>query len=157
MTSDLYQHEYNNLNHYNHNQLSRFLDKINYPDPRNVNPKDIDKNIRDGIVRINKSDWVWTVFSCSGHTNKFSHPYIVFIVDNKYKGLLLENIYNSFYKDIDNINLPLYGGRTFEISTCYSDNKFSMLSLHISDYKRSRLKEYQSILNNLLLNITLSP
>ena len=138
MTSDLYQHEYNNLNHYNHNHLSRFLDKINYPDPRNVNPKDIDKKIRDGIVRINKSNWVWTVYSCSGHMNKFSHPYIVFIVDNKYKGLLLENIYNSFNKDIDDI-------------------KFSMLSLHISGYKRSRLKEYQSILNNILLNILLSP
>jgi hypothetical protein len=157
MTSDLYQHEYNNINHYNHNRLSRFLADINYPDPRNVNPKDIDKKIRDGIVRINKSDWVWTVFSCSGHKNKISRPYLVFIVDNKYKGLLLENIYNSFSTGINNITFPLCGGRAFEISTGYNDNNFTMITLHMSRYKKSRLQEYQSVLNNLLMNIPLSP
>ncbi len=157
MTSDLYQHEYNNNNHYNHNRLSRFLASINYSDPRYVKPKDIDKNIREGIIRINKSDWVWTVFSCSGHKNKPYHPYLVFIVDNKYKGLLLENIYNSFSTNVHSTSFPLCGGRTFEIHTGYNDDNFTMITLHFTNYKKSRLKEYQSVLNNLLMNIPLSP
>lgn len=155
MTSDLFQHEYNNKNHYNHNALTRFLDKINYPDPRNVEGANIDKKIRDGILRINKSNWVWTLFSCSGHKKKSYTPYLVFIVDKKYKGLLLEHIYDSLSLQSTYNNIfPLHGGLYFRVNPGYSDNNFCTLTVY---FKKNNLKSYQSAINHLLFNLPLSP
>ncbi len=45
--------------------LTKFLNEINYDDPRDTNFEEIqlDEKIKDFVITINKSNWVYTLFS----------------------------------------------------------------------------------------------
>lgn len=47
-------------------------DRVMFPDftPAEIENAPIDITIRDSIVRINKSKWVRTVYSCQGHKDR---------------------------------------------------------------------------------------
>jgi hypothetical protein len=68
-------------------KLTKLLEEINRPDPRTINTNiDIDPKIKQFIKIINKSNGIYTLYSCQGHIRKYKNktrfetPYIVWIV-----------------------------------------------------------------------------
>ena len=119
--------------------LDSFLEKINshkccqYDDPRiyNFSQKIIDIKLRNLLAKINKSDWCWTLFSCQGHKHKDgsqSLPYFVFVVRNEKKNMFLDLLLKTID---DNVNpvFPLYSPYSFEMSSGFSDENFSIISV----------------------------
>jgi hypothetical protein len=105
-------------------KLFKNVDK--YPD--DLKPKDIDLEIRDAIFKINKSGWVWSVFSCAGHKKNFQtseleiksdgnyrtgkiikvYVFLAFIVETPNIGKLLSCVYNAFNENFMNIEINNY-------------------------------------------------
>ena len=114
--------------------LSLFLEKISLfenHDPRLLikNKVHLDPKIKSTILAINQSGWCWTLFCCQGHIRgkqKGCIPYVVFIVKNEYKSLLLEKIFNNIPFDV-NIDFPLMNNFRVEISPGFKDEKYSLL------------------------------
>lgn len=136
-------------------ELSNFLSKLNsnnnhipFSDPRklNFNNQFIDKKIKFFLSTINKSDYCWTLFSCQGHNHKDgskSLPYFVFIVKNEFLGQFFRLIYDTIPKS-ENTNFPLLG-YSYNVSVGFSDEKFSIISIHWS----MQFLESRGILNTL--------
>lgn len=133
--------------------LTKFCNKINYRDPRTTNFEEIqlDTEIKEFVININKSNWIYTLFSCQGHNEKQnSHtlPYFVFIVDNNRITEFLKYIYNTvpdYHKN--NLNLtgiaensiiltenktkfPLAGGHEYKINPTYKDEYYTTISVY---------------------------
>ncbi len=144
-------------------KLTHFLEKISYSenhDPRLIrkNKVKIDEKIKNSILKINESNWVWTLWSCQGHLsgyNKGSLPYLVFIVKKEFLGSLLLKIYQSIpycaKKELPLVNGPF----SYTVTPGYTDENFSIVSLHYS-YARGTLvlNEIQQSINNLADSIT---
>lgn len=143
--------------------LTNFLIKIDYlenHDPRKLieNKVPLDKKIKNSVLKINNSNWVWTLWSCQGHNrgvNKGSVPYLVFIVEKKNLGNLLTLIHNSTPK-IATTEFPCYNGSfCYEISPGFEDEKYCIISLHYSlAYGTLKLNLIQQSMNTLAESIS---
>jgi hypothetical protein len=135
--------------------LNIFIKKISqgvvkYQDPRSLNLKSIDKDIRNSIENINKSKWCWTVWSCQGHINPDHSvlPYITFIVKTKKVNDLLNLVYKTlpFYRDE---KFPLCSGVSIQVIKGFSDHNFTVLSIYWSQNflmtKASKKRLYSTI------------
>lgn len=139
-------------------KLSEFLQKIDYlnnHDPRKLveNKVKLDKKIKDAVIKINKSKWVWTLWCCQGHNrgiNKGSVPYYVFIVEKTKLGDLLSKIHNSSPKQATE-EFPCHNGAFwYEISPGFEDENFMVLSLHYCRaYGNLSLNRIQQSMNDL--------
>ncbi len=133
--------------------LTKFLNEINYDDPRDTNFEEIqlDEKIKDFVITINKSNWVYTLFSCQGHkeeNNSHTLPYFVFIVENDRIQELLNHIYTTVPTyNKQNLNLPgiannsimltekvtkfpLAGGYEFKINPTYKNEHYTIISAY---------------------------
>jgi hypothetical protein len=133
--------------------LTRFCNAINYPDPRTTNFEEIqlDEQIKEFVINVNKSNWIFTLFSCQGHNeenNSQTLPYFVFIVENNRIQEFLKHIYNTVPTyNKQHINLPgiannsimltdtptkfpLAGGHEFKINPTYSDEHYTIISVY---------------------------
>ena len=136
--------------------LTKFCNEIDYNDPRNTNLEEIelDTNIKEFVININKSNWIYTLFSCQGHKEeKNSHtlPYFVFIVENNRINEFLQHIYNTtptykvttynlpeiasnniFLSETNNnkILYPLAGKYEFKINPAYSNQHYTVISVY---------------------------
>ena len=147
--------------------LDSFLEKINshkccqYDDPRiyNFSQKIIDIKLRNLLAKINKSDWCWTLFSCQGHKHKDgsqSLPYFVFVVRNEKKNMFLDLLLKTI-DDNANPVLPVYSPYSFEMSSGFSDENFSIITVWWSMAflkKRGKLSElhgrFESLADSIL-------
>jgi hypothetical protein len=135
--------------------LSLFLEKISLfenHDPRLLikNKVHLDPKIKSTILAINQSGWCWTLFCCQGHIRgkqKGCIPYVVFIVKNEYKSLLLEKIFNNIPFDV-NIDFPLMNNFRVEISPGFKDEKYSIISAHW--YCNMALSELQLVQDSMV-------
>ncbi len=133
--------------------LDTFLEKFNYSDPRNLKDVKLDRLIKKSILNINKSDWIWTLFCCQGHKHKngdFSVPYVVFIIDNKYKGKFFEYLHNS-YNMVNNNKFPLLGPE-LEIHFGYSDEDYFLVTVYF-EKNSGNYKKGREIINNFCNNV----
>lgn len=115
-------------------KLDKFLNKINYSNPSELNYKCIDKRIRKTILNFNKSKICRTLWSCQGHLyNDGSEalPYIIFIVKNNYIDYFLHNIFGTLPK-YKSVEFPIAPSQNFQISKGYSDKNFTIICLHWS-------------------------
>jgi hypothetical protein len=139
--------------------LTNFLKKIDAIDPRTINFEEIelDEQIKEFVININKSNWIYTIFSCQGHHHEnksFTNPYFVFIVDNHRIKHFLFHIYNTmphYNKNLLNLpgisntsiilseeeqkynnieKFPLSGGYEFKINPTTSDEHYSIISVY---------------------------
>ena len=124
---------------HNPDNLARFLDYIGHPeqfDPRYLkeNKIKLDSKIKDSIYKINRSNWLWTIWSCQGHLlgrEKGSIPYFTFIVDKKYLDRLFYIIHLSFPKEA-NLKFPIYSnGFWYGISQGVEDDIYCVISWHL--------------------------
>jgi hypothetical protein len=150
--------------------LTNFLKEINYQDPRTINFEEIplDEKIKDFVITINKTNWIYTLFSCQGHNeenNSHTLPYFVFIVDNNRIQEFLKHIYSTvptYYKN--NLNLPgiannsimltdtmtkfpLAGGYEFKINPTYQNQHYTIISV----YWDTKCIDNEEFYNNLNL------
>jgi hypothetical protein len=42
--------------------------------PHELTPEDVDEGIREAVVKINRSAWVWTLSCCAGHEKRAGEP-----------------------------------------------------------------------------------
>lgn len=133
--------------------LTTFLNQINYQDPRKTNFDEIslDDKIKNFVIKINKSNWIYTLFSCQGHNeenNSQTLPYFVFIVENNRIQEFLKHIYNtvpSYHKNFLNLpeiasnsimltqtmtKFPLAGGYEFRINPTYKNDYYTIISIY---------------------------
>ena len=133
--------------------LTNFLKEINFEDPRKTNFEEIelDDKIKEFVITINKSNWIYTLFSCQGHHHENKSetlPYFVFIVDNNRIQDFLKHIYstvptyNKNYLNLPGIannsimltetltKFPLVGGYEFKINPTYSNEFYSIISVY---------------------------
>jgi hypothetical protein len=142
--------------------LSYFLETIKYTgklDPRKLveNKIPIDKKIKDSVLKINQTNWVWTLWSCQGHNrgaNKGCLSYYVFVVKKKYLSVLLEKIYNTSPKTAT-CEFPCHNGSySYQLSAGYEDENFSVVSLHYhSSHGNLSLNRIQQSMNELAVSI----
>lgn len=138
--------------------ISYFLEKISYTgkhDPRKLieNKIPIDKKIKDSIIKINQTNWVWTLWSCQGHNrgvNKGSVPYLVFLVKKTHLAHLLLKIHQTSPK-IATADLPCFNGSFwYELSPGFEDENFAVISLHYCKaYGTLALNRIQQSMNDL--------
>lgn len=137
--------------------LQKFIKKISngvvkYDDPRFINGKIIDRKIRKTILKINKSNWCWTIWSCQGHLNKNydSLPYITFIVKNQDIFKLLNFIYSTL-PDHNNTKFPVASNAHYQVHKGYNDKNFTIISVYWNSYfiskKSYKNKFYQELMN----------
>lgn len=127
-------------------KLNQFCNDNNLINPKTINFEEIqiDDKIKYFIKTINKSNWIYTLYSCQGHKNKTT-PYFIFIVDNnKIKEIktLLKNTIpeNIITKDTIRIN-KIHTGKYYSTiathwTTEYIDNetfyqKLNQMAEHI--------------------------
>ena len=135
------------------NNLEQFLKDLNYSDPRNLKDVPLDRLIRKSILNINKSDWIWTLFCCQGHkysSKDYSLPYVVFVVDSKYKGRFFEHLHNS-YKHDNSKNFPLLGP-DLEIHFGYSNEDYFIVTLYFEKQTKD-FKAARTVINNFCNNV----
>lgn len=136
--------------------LSIFCNKLNMPDPRNTNFEglDLDPKIKDFVININKSNWIYTLFSCQGHNeeNNITKPYFVFIVDNDRIKEFLFMIYETLPPSTYNPNMPFAGDFEFQISKQCNDNYYSMVAVHW-DIKCADNETFYNNLNTMAYTI----
>jgi len=113
-------------------EFTKFLEIIDYNDPRTLDLKLIDFKIRNAVEKINKSNWCWTLWSCQGHPKKnggMSNPYFVFIVRSSRLNNLLEYLMNTLDKDCS-LRFPVHNSYSMDLSWGYSNEFFSIISVH---------------------------
>ena len=124
---------------YNPDNLAKFLDYIGHPeqyDPRYLkeNKIKLDSKIKDSIYKINRSNWLWTIWSCQGHLTgkeKGSIPYFTFIVDKKYLSDLFMTMHACFPKEA-NLEFPIYNnGYWYKISQGVEDDNYCVINWHL--------------------------
>jgi hypothetical protein len=135
--------------------LTLFLKQIDATDPRTTNFEEIelDEQIKEFVINVNKSNWIYTLYSCQGHyheNNSHTLPYFVFIVENNRIKDFLLHIYNTvptynhnniklpgiaenailLTENNEIIKLPLIGGHDCKINPTYSNEHYSTISIY---------------------------
>lgn len=120
-------------------KLTKFCKLIKRDNPKNVNfdKIDIDPNIKDFIKIINKSKYIYTLYSCSGHKSKYkskvktSSPYFVWIVDKKKLNYFNNKIINLLPND-NTYNAPFIFSGSYKVSVelNYHNNDYQIITTH---------------------------
>ena len=154
--------------------LTKFCNEIDYNDPRNTNLEeiDLDTNIKEFVININKSNWIYTLFSCQGHkeeNNSHTLPYFVFIVENNRINEFLKFIYNTRPTHkvtsynlpeissnniflIENNLYPITNQHQFKINPAYSNQHYTVISVYW-DYNCIDNQEFYHKLKLMALDI----
>lgn len=120
-------------------KLARFCKAIKRDNPKLVNFDniDIDENIKDFIKIINKSKYIYTLYSCSGHKTKYrnkpkiSSPYFVWIVDKKKLNYFNNKIINLLPNDNTyNGQFIFSGSYKVSIELNYNNNDYQIVTTH---------------------------
>jgi len=116
--------------------LSKFCFDLCIEDPRKIDftKVELDSKIRNFVIECNKSDYLFTIFSCQGHyhDNGFSSTYFSFIVDNLYESQLIMGAYDVCRGcfDLGNKSSPLSGGYDVMFSKSYVGMFYSIVSIY---------------------------
>jgi len=140
--------------------LTKFCNTTNLRDPRTINFEEIelDEEITFFIKTINKSNWVYTIYSCQGHhhqQNAKSLPYCIFIVDNNKIKEFLYLIYNTLPTHTFNPITPFIGAHELKIAQEYKDQNYTLISTYWDDKCIENKEFYEKL--NVMAEQTITP
>jgi hypothetical protein len=132
--------------------LTQYCNDNRIIDPRTTNFEEIeiDEKIKHFVKTINKSNWLYTIWSCQGHLhteNTHTLPYFVFLVDNQKINQFLHLIYQTIPETKKEITKGLLGTSGEEITINKNDTGeyYSLISIYWSKQLIDNENFYQKL------------
>lgn len=104
-----------------------------YEDPARLKPEQVDPLIRDAVLAINQSGWVWTAESCQGHPDAAddepwannTRPFLRLVTRHRNLGAMLTMLYEKMYRpgfgaeDRQPLTVTIY--RSFQVTGTWAE------------------------------------
>ena len=127
-------------------------------EPKKLKKSHIDLKIRDAILKINLSDWVWTLWSCQGHIHKNdckSITYISFCCVKGFETKLVTKVYESIEKFHLGLNDENSKRRDIAVEFMfnYFDEHFTKINLYFPNVNNQQCINNNIKIINLMADI----